>query len=184
MSLFSSSALGGPSQYKGPRMVESQLQSYCAEGQDDKTFAVLKAFVEHLPGDGARNIMEDILECKSDEMLRQIASNLRTGVLGPMKSRRTTPVVILSPQFISEQDLEETFSEFDDISSRNNLVWLKKACLQRDGARCVITGCYDLDEAQKLSESERAGLSGTVTTQAAHILPFSLGGSIVNNSSL
>lgn len=79
----------------------------------------------------------------------------------------------------SGQDLEEIASEFDGISSCNNQDWLKKACLQRDGVRCVITGYYASGEAKNLPESERAGLPLTVTTQAAHILPFSLGSSNV-----
>lgn len=85
MASFSSSVSGGLSQYEAFGMIESQLQCYCAESKDDKTIAVLKAFVEYLPRDGARNIMEDILVCKSDEMLTQLASNLRTGVLGSSK---------------------------------------------------------------------------------------------------
>ena len=101
-----------------------------------------------------------------------------------MKSRGRTPFVTPSPRFNAEHDIEEIASEFHGVSSRNDQVWLKSACLQRDGYKCVISGYYDLNEAEKLSTSARASLPGTVTTQAAHILPFSLGSSEVSSSSL
>lgn len=51
---------------------------------------------------------------------------------------------------------------------------LKKKCLERDGNKCQLTGCYDRDAAKTLPPSELAGLL-TASTQAAHIVPFSCG---------
>ncbi|KAL9126693.1 MAG: hypothetical protein Q9217_004290 [Psora testacea] len=156
----------------------ARLRSYRPEGNDDKTVTLLEAFVEFLPREGACNIMDDIVQCESDEKLRQLAGNLNTAVLLPMLARGPTPVVILSPRFNALQDLEEIASEFDGVSSRNEQSWLKIACLQRDGGRCVVSGYYDSHEAEKLSTSEKASVT-TSGTQAAHIVPFSLGASVV-----
>ena len=67
------------------RTTDALLQTYHADSPDDKTICILSTFVRYLPGDGARNIVEDILECNSDETLRQLASHLHTGVLVPSK---------------------------------------------------------------------------------------------------
>lgn len=95
-----------------------------------------------------------------------------------MLRRGQTPIATILPRFNAEQDLEEIASEFDGICSRNDQRRLKDPCLQRDEERCVVTDFYDQAQADKLPISERADLI-TVETQAAHILPFSLGDSVV-----
>lgn len=62
---------------------ETRLRSYCGEGEDDKTIAILKAFAELLPREGASNIIDDILETDTDEKLRDLARHLHTAVLTP-----------------------------------------------------------------------------------------------------
>lgn len=64
---------------------EARLRTYRPDGKDDDTVAFLKAFVELLPPHGASNIMDDIVQCESDEKLRQLAGNLRTALLVPSK---------------------------------------------------------------------------------------------------
>lgn len=86
------------------------------------------------------------------------------------------PTVTTLPRFNAEQDIEGIPSEFDGGCSYNDR--LKSACLKRDGQKCVVTGFYDLDEAKKLSLSERASVL-TSPTQAVHILPVLLGSLVV-----
>ena len=97
-------------------------------------------------------------------------------------ARSHTPSVTLSPRFNAAQEVEEIAAEFDGVSTCNSQAWLKKSCLERDGAKCVVTGYYDDAEAERLPANESASLV-TATTQAAHILPFSLGSSVVSLTS-
>lgn len=49
---------------------------------------------------------------------------------------------------------------------------------KRDGGRCVVTGEYNKNEIKRLPPHQRA-LHITCTTEAAHIIPFALGTSVV-----
>jgi UDP-N-acetylmuramate-alanine ligase len=62
--------------------VNAKLASYQPHA-NDKTVAVLEAFVQCLPRHGARNICADILASNSDEELRRLATHLVTAVLVP-----------------------------------------------------------------------------------------------------
>ena len=62
--------------------VQHRLTAYIVQ-DNDKTVTILNAFLEFLPDDGANNIRNDIVECHSDEEIRQVAANLSTGLLSP-----------------------------------------------------------------------------------------------------
>jgi hypothetical protein len=94
-------------------------------------------------------------------------------------ARGPTPAVVLSPRFNAADDAEEIASEFEGQSSRNDQAWLKKACLARDGGKCVVTGIYD--DSIAYSRSMPADTQ-TVYTDAAHIVPFSVGNAPVGVS--
>jgi hypothetical protein len=96
-----------------------------------------------------------------------------------VRARGQTPeAIILSDRFNADADYEEIASEFEGLQTRNSQAALKKACLKRDGNKSVVTGYYDATEAEKLTQHEMQGLL-TSRTQAAHIIPFSLGNTAV-----
>lgn len=98
-------------------------------------------------------------------------------------SRGTTPHVTLSPRFNAADNVEEIFASMEAVSSRRDQLWLKRACLARDGGRCVITGAYDPEAYLRLAPHIRA-LHLDCDTEAAHIVPFALGSSVVRPQSL
>jgi len=53
----------------------------------------------------------------------------------------TTPSV----RFGAKAKDKEIASESGESSTREDQKWLKKACLRRDGNRCVLSGTYDDD---------------------------------------
>lgn len=152
--------------------VNKRLASYQPLSTSDKSVVVLKAFTQYLPRDGMRNICDDILDRSSDEELRELATHLTTALLAPMKATGKTPVSP-SPRFGVDDSIEEIISEL--VSSSREQGWLKEACLRRDDNRCVLSGLYDTRKAKEsLSEDERKR-TATTFTQAAHIIPFSVG---------
>lgn len=86
----------------------------------------------------------------------------------------TPESIVSSGRFNAEAEYEEIVSEFEGVETKNDQTALKRACLKRDGYKCLISGYYDMSEAEKLSLTERNELI-TTPTQAAHIIPFSLG---------
>lgn len=100
-----------------------------------------------------------------------------------MLSRGTTPHVTLSPRFNAADDVEEISASMEAVSSRRDQPWLKRACLARDGGKCVITGAYDPRAYLRLA-SHRRILQLDCDTEAAHIVPFALGSSVIILQSL
>jgi hypothetical protein len=92
-----------------------------------------------------------------------------------VKAHGRTPAVSPTPRFGGEDSIEEIASELTESSSRNDQKWLKAACLRRDNNRCVISGYYDMNQAiESMTVSELDNIV-TADTDAAHIIPFSLG---------
>ncbi|KAF8449896.1 hypothetical protein BDZ91DRAFT_669441 [Kalaharituber pfeilii] len=140
----------------------------------DKTVIVLRSFMKCIPRDGQHNLSQEILACSNDE-LRELASNLITGVLIPLKAAGPTPAVTPSPCFGAEGNVEEIASELEPIT-RNEQRWLKASCLERDNYRCVLSGIYDQNAVSKGQIVLPAGSDmDTGFTQAVHILPFAIG---------
>ena len=104
-----------------------------------------------------------------------------TFLIHVVRARGPTPSVTQSPRVNAEQDIEAMASVFEDPPSRKDQKGLKVACLVRDGGKCVITGFHDRNEYKKLSVVEQTRSAGQVETQAAHIIPFSIGRSVVSS---
>ncbi|KAA8905569.1 hypothetical protein FN846DRAFT_744516 [Sphaerosporella brunnea] len=156
--------------------VSAKLASYRPHASDDKTRTILDAFVRYLPEDGARNVSDDILSCDSDSEMRQLASHLLTAVLVPMKAHGRVQLASESPRIGAECGIEEIASELrESAASDEDQVWLKTACLRRDGNSCVISGYYDVNEAMKAQLPESDIPRATVFTEVTPIFPFSLG---------
>lgn len=88
-----------------------------------------------------------------------------------VKARGKTPSVM--PYSLAASAEEELSSELES-SSRRDQARLKSDCLRRDGNRCVVSKVYDALKAEDLQGAERQSVV-TSTTQAAHIIPFSIG---------
>jgi len=91
-----------------------------------------------------------------------------------VKSKGKTPAISPSPRFGADDSIEEIVSELQS-SSRNDQGWVKEACLRRDNNRCVLTGLYDLKKAVKNLSKDDRKRNATTKTEAAHIIPFSIG---------
>lgn len=65
--------------------VEEKLGAYQTTRTSDKTLDVLRAFLDCLPLDGRRNLIDDIIGCGSDDHLRQLASHLLSALILPSK---------------------------------------------------------------------------------------------------
>ena len=150
--------------------VENKLQGYQLQGPKDDTILILRAFLDNLPADGKRNLLDDIGACKSNDELQQHASSLVEGLLFPMRAHPKTPSVTTSPRFGLEDSVENIASELTESATRKSQRALKKACLSRDGNMCAIT---------HLIEASSAGVNQIdvvdTDTECAHIIPFSLG---------
>jgi hypothetical protein len=84
-------------------------------------------------------------------------------------------VVSPTPRFGAEDSIEEIASELTEPSSRKEQKWLKAGCLRRDNNRCVISGYYDVNKAMESMTASEFNSTATFETEAAHIIPFSLG---------
>ncbi|KAI5795358.1 hypothetical protein DFH27DRAFT_484461 [Peziza echinospora] len=153
--------------------VQERLERYQATTAADNTKSILDAFSKYLPIDGRRNVCEDILQSTTDEDLKSLAKKLFTALLIPMKARGQTPIVTPSRGFAALRDAEDLSAETGP-STRSKQGLLKKACLLRDGTKCIITGVYDVDESLKIPPDEW-GTRMLAKTEVAHIIPFYLG---------
>ena len=66
---------------------------------------------------------------------------------------------------------EITASEI--IAQKRDQAKLKARCLARDNNRCILTGLYDVEMSEKLSDAEQQNVT-TSDIKATHIIPFSL----------
>lgn len=92
-----------------------------------------------------------------------------------MKAKSRTPSWEPSPRPDRAESVESVASEI--TSSDRQQKWLRKACLERDGNRCVISGACDFLESKKLPVGDPI-LNEPLEpshTQAAHIVPFCCG---------
>jgi len=80
-----------------------------------------------------------------------------------------------SPWFGAAADDEEMTSELAESSSHNDQTWLKKACLKRDGNKCVLSGSVNKNWATVNLTPEQQAMVDALRTVYAHIIPFSLG---------
>ncbi|KAF8464679.1 hypothetical protein BDZ91DRAFT_783580 [Kalaharituber pfeilii] len=152
--------------------VGERIATYKPRDPNDRTVAILEAFSKYLPREGRDNFYEDILGCNAQEELKSLGDHLYTAILLPMKAHGKTPAPTPSPQFGAETRVEEIAGDIA-ASSRNQQRWLKKACLARDGNRCMLTGVYDGLESLKLPATELSDLK-IGDTELVHIIPFAL----------
>ena len=157
--------LSAPSKFTGgPSDIERKLEGYQQRDSKDDTVLVLQSFFKFQPPDGQNLLVDDILACKNDVELHDLASNLVEGLLYPLKASTRTPAVITpSPRLGAEDSIENIASPITKSAIRAQPE-LRRQCLKRDGNRCCITKIYSVG----LGHKDDARL------EAAHIIPFAL----------
>jgi hypothetical protein len=176
--------------------VDKLLDLYRPVADDDKTVDFLRVFLNRLPKEGQAALLSDILDIgRDDEKLRTLRDHLVDVILKPsrlsilhsylaMLNYILPPLVVVAggkmpmtpltapvyPQAAAQVDV--AMAEIES-SSRADQKKLKGECLRRDGFRCVFSGFYDLNSAEKKRVDAPPG-SIAVKTECAHILPFAL----------
>ncbi|KAL4883913.1 hypothetical protein BJY04DRAFT_183490 [Aspergillus karnatakaensis] len=152
------------------RTVEKRLSDYHREKSDDDTSDFLRTVFGHLPSAGKTNLASDIAGCEDDEMLRKLAMSIDTGLLRPVQALGGTPApLVLSPRLGLDDSIENLASEDTPSASRSEQSRLRKACLERDNHRCVVSGFWDPQHPDLPDGATECDLEG------AHILPYSIG---------
>lgn len=149
--------------------VHRKVDHYQPENKDDDTANLLKMCFKYLADDGRSNLAEDVLHCKSDKELQQLAESIDTGLLRPMMAKGAQTPVIPSPRFGVEDSIDNLLAMGHDPVFRNDQAKLRTDCLRRDGNMCVVSKAYNVGAATKPPGVKTSRLT------AAHIVPFSLG---------
>ena len=149
--------------------VHGKVDHYQPRNQNDDTANFLKMCFKYLSEDGRSNLAQDVLDCKSDDELKQLADSIDTGLLRPMIAKGAQTPVVPSPRFGVEDSIESLLAMGHDPVFRNEQTKLRIDCLRRDGNMCVVSKSYNAGAATKPPGAK------TLRLTAAHIIPFSLG---------
>ncbi|KAJ9388363.1 hypothetical protein DTO063F5_2694 [Paecilomyces variotii] len=149
--------------------VDQILDKYEPVNGKDDTIKILRAFLDDLPLDGKKNLMDNIEACSLN--LKALADSLRDEVLGPLRAMGgQTAEPTPNPRPGREESVEIMASNIVESASRNDQKWLKECCLKRDGQRCIISGIFDYNYVQKNALDEEGE-----ETECTHIIPFAMG---------
>ena len=135
------------------------LDNYEPSANDD-SIKILAAMWKYLPTDGRANFAEDVLECSSDEEIKQLADSIVSGLLNPMQAM-IERAVLPSPSQLE--------SMLDEPVTRSIQGVLRDQCLCRDGNMCAVSHFYNmalLDQSRPAHHTRPHSY-----LQAAHILP-------------
>ncbi|OJJ45074.1 hypothetical protein ASPZODRAFT_160560 [Penicilliopsis zonata CBS 506.65] len=150
-----------------PSDVRGQLQGYKPADGNDDTAEFLKQVFRYLPSDGKSHLADDLLQCHSDDNIRQLAQNIESGLLVPIKAAGAkTATITPSPRIGLEESIENLGSTIDSSMVRKQKE-LRERCSRRDGDMCVISGVFDSDKDAPPGKE-------TADLEAAHIIPFCL----------
>ncbi|KAI9782087.1 MAG: hypothetical protein M1839_005433 [Geoglossum umbratile] len=139
------------------------------EEPSDRTSKVLFAFLDYLPSDSAVVVADDIISYSGK--LHELADHYVSTILFPIRASggKTPSAVSTRP---GPDNIEDVFTKITPQNRDQGK--LRSACLARDNNRCLLSGLYDSKMAlEVLSDTERQDVE-TVSTEAAHILPYSL----------
>ncbi|KAI9768994.1 MAG: hypothetical protein M1840_004590 [Geoglossum simile] len=137
------------------------------EEPSDRTSKVLFAFLDYLPSDSAVVVADDIISYSGK--LHELADHYVSTVLFPTNGGKTPPAASTRP---GPDNIEDVFTKITPQNRDQGK--LRSVCLARDNHRCLLSGLYDSKMVlEVLSDTERQDVE-TVSTEAAHILPYSL----------
>ena len=127
--------------------LDRKLNSYTPLEPPDNTKDFLRDFFKVLPPDGKKNLVGDVSGCANDGKLRQLAQNIRSGLLIPMKVQggKTPTEITPSPSSGVEDPIEDLKNLNIEPISRSSQSQLRHRCLQRDNNKCLATGSTVID---------------------------------------
>lgn len=154
---------------------DQKLRGYICTGPIDDTAMLLEQLFKHLPSEGERNLVDDVVGCTSDQELCQLAGNIDLGFLRPIKvaaGKRLPNTRFLT---IDGGDGDDYFKQLVEkgMVKDDPIVWkqlrLRRDCLYRDGDMCVVSKLFNTSSKRKPPGKM------TMRLEVAHILPFGLG---------
>ncbi|CAE6459271.1 unnamed protein product [Rhizoctonia solani] len=160
------------------------VNDYTPQNPQDITNSFLLALLNNAPTErGQRNICRRVLECEEAGNKRHVAEKLRSlaewymfGLLLPIKVLGVrTPKTSEPPPGQESKDQETSLDRLipqGEVAVRKHDV--KKAALRRDNYRSALSGLVDEQSCRSCLVHDLDKL-GTVPTEVAYILPFSLG---------
>ncbi|KAK5651069.1 hypothetical protein OQA88_13717 [Cercophora sp. LCS_1] len=162
-------------QQNAVEVVSNVLSEYQPIHASDDTAKVLRAFVDHLSGQGLSRLQSEIYDfAKNPPQLRQLRNFLVDAILKPMVAAGgKQPPVTPSPNQSAAFAIELAMTQIEGSTRNPGQKWLKEECLRRDESRCVVSGLIDSKVYKDMSPGERRGNKYT-STKCAHILPFAL----------
>ena len=146
--------------------ISARLDAYVPRNSNDDTASFLLQVFEHLGPDGRSNLVTDISECDSDEKVRQVAENIYTGVLVPMKAAGDKS----SPRTGASDSVENLGAQIDESLTRDPQEQLRRRGLSREGDACIVSRYFDYNQRDLCPPNRYLGL-----LECAHIFPFALG---------
>ncbi|KAK4668440.1 uncharacterized protein QC764_707325 [Podospora pseudoanserina] len=150
------------------------LKEYVPTTQMYDTRYFLETFAHHLPLEGGKNLMKEIIKFSvTPEKLRQLRNFLR--------ARFSSQVIDIMLKFNLPTNPKLTMASRDS-ASRKKQEDLEASCLKRDGYRCVLRGAYQEQYFMtQLSAHEKTRQYWEEHT-VAHILPHVLGGNLTRKT--
>ncbi|RFU26875.1 hypothetical protein B7463_g9473, partial [Scytalidium lignicola] len=155
--------------YDDERRAREKLSCYQPQPGKDDTIKILQSFLDHLPLEGRRVVIHNILRSNDNASLYTLAEHFYTAILRPLKALGRQAI---TPSPLENADPDEISAEMLDLPARNQS-GLKQRCLLRDNYQCMITKYYDGQARGKLPEEQLR--SHILPTRAAHIIPYSMG---------
>lgn len=151
--------------------ISARLGVYVPRNPGDDTASFLLQVFENLGPDGQSNLVDDISECDSDGKVQQVAENIYTGLLVPMKaagdkSGNITP----SPRTGASDSVENLGAQIDESLTRDPQEQLRRRGLSREGGACIVSKYFDYNKRHLCRPDRYLGM-----LECAHIFPFALG---------
>lgn len=121
---------------------------------------------ENLGPDGQSNLVDDISECDSDGKVQQVAENIYTGLLVPMKAAGDESGNI-TPS--ASDSVEKLGAQIDESLTRDPQEQLTRRGLSREGDACIVSKYFDYNKRHLCPPDRYLGM-----LECALIFPFAL----------
>lgn len=139
--------------------ISARLDAYVPRNSKDDMASFLLQVFEHLGPDGRSNLVTDISECDSDEKVRQVAENIYTGVLVPMKAAGDKS----SPRTGASDSVENLGAQIDESLTRDPPGTAEKARAVPGGGRVYCVRILRLQQTRFMPSKPISGAAGMCT---------------------
>lgn len=147
--------------------ISARLDVYVPRNPGDDTASFLLQVFENLGPDGQSNLVDDISECDSNGKMKQVAENIYTGLLVPMKAAGDESGNI-TPS--ASDSVEKLGAQIDESSTGDPQEQLRRRGLSREGNACIVSKYFDYDKRHLCPPDRYLGM-----LESAHIFRFALG---------